>query len=270
VHVVDPVFDAEYRELQEVSIEDYDGFTVASPANTHYKIGKYLSSRGKPVLLEKPAVLSLAQAKDLVDTDSMIMAGHLFLFHPAMWRIKELLPTLGDIQFIHSNRLNFGNVRTSEDVVWGSMPHDVSIVDTLMDSEYPQTISCSKQAFLQPGIADGATASLQYKKTLATIHVNWLWPVKEVNLTVICSEGAITFDLKELCLYRNSVSFDREGVPILRRGEKEVIPYEKTSPLKLELRYFLDHLEDDDPPLLADKRNIVRVASLLEDISSSD
>jgi hypothetical protein len=29
-------------------------------------------------------------------------------------------------------------------------------------------------------------------------------------------------------------------------------------------------LEDDDPPLLADKRNIVRVASLLEDISSSD
>jgi len=266
VDVVDPVFEAKYSRIEDVNIKDYDGFTVASPAVTHYDVSMYILDRGRPVLIEKPVALNKKQALELVDTRETVMVGHLFLFHPAIRAIKELLPSLGEIRFIHSRRLNFGNVRTEEDVIWGSMPHDVSIIDYLMDGEWPEEISCEKRSFLQEGIVDGATATLQYENTMATIHANWLWPTKDVGLTVICSNGGITFDLKELALYRNSVSFGRDGLPTLRRGEKEVIQYSNAPPLKTELEYFLSHL--DNPAAVAGKWNILQTTNLLEAISN--
>jgi len=266
VDVVDPVVEVKYRCLSEVSMDEYDGFVVAAPAEEHYGLGKHILDRGKPVLIEKPVALNLADAKALVETDQTVMAGHLFLFHPAIEMIKWMLPSLGDIRFIHSKRLNFGNVRTAEDIIWGSMPHDVSIIHYLMDGEDPKEVFCDKRAFLQPGIQDGATATFQYENTMATIHVNWLWPTKDVGLIVIGSEGTLVFDLKELALYKNTVTFNREGVPTLRRGEKQVIPYHNLSPLEAELRHFLAHL--DRPATVAGKDNIVRVVNLLEEISN--
>jgi len=118
VDVVDPVVEVKYRCLSEVSMDEYDGFVVAAPAEEHYGLGKHILDRGKPVLIEKPVALNLADAKALVETDQTVMAGHLFLFHPAIEMIKWMLPSLGDIRFIHSKRLNFGNVRTAEDIIW--------------------------------------------------------------------------------------------------------------------------------------------------------
>jgi UDP-2-acetamido-3-amino-2,3-dideoxy-glucuronate N-acetyltransferase len=265
VDVVDPVVEAKYSCVGEVDLESYDGFTVASPAITHFEIGRHILEGGKPALIEKPAALSFDEARKLVQTDQTVMVGHLFLFHPAIRKIKEMLPDLGEIRFIHSNRLNFGNIRTEEDVIWGSMPHDVSIINYLMDEEEPESVSCDKRAFLKEEVADGAIALLQYEKTMATIHVNWLWPTKDVNLTVVCSEGTLTFDLNELALYRNSVSFGRNGAPTLCRGEKEVISYPNVPPLEAELRYFLGHL--DRPAAVAGKDNLLRVSMLLESFS---
>jgi UDP-2-acetamido-3-amino-2,3-dideoxy-glucuronate N-acetyltransferase len=266
VSVVDPVVQADYEGIRNVPKRDFDAFTVAAPAADHFELGSALLRVGKPVLIEKPVTLSLAEAVHLVHLGPVVMAGHLFLFHPAIRKIKEMLPMLGDLQFIHSKRLNFGNVRTVEDVIWGSMPHDVSIIDYLMDEEDPLEITPTKRSFLQAGIVDGASATLQYRNVMATIHVNWLWPNKEVGLVVIGSEGAVTFDMKELALYRNSVSFDRKGFPTLRAGEKIVVPYENISPLTAELEYFMGHTMGLQPEI-AGKRNILRVAKLLEGIS---
>lgn len=265
VSVVDPVFEGEYKYLSDVVVDDYDAFTVASPAITHYDIGEYLLSRDKPVLIEKPVALNEQDATHLTSYSASLMAGHLFLFHPAIRKIKEMLPELGHIQFIHSKRLNFGNIRTQEDVIWGSMPHDVSIIDYLMGGAEPSYVTCDAREFVQRGIYDGATATLTYPDTTATIHVNWLWPTKEVGLVVICERGAFTFDLKELALYRNIVSLDREGTPTLHAAEKEVIAYHNGSPLRMELDYFMAHI--DDGCVIGGKENIRQVTHLLQEIS---
>ena len=233
VSVVDPVFEADYTGLGDVEVDEFDAFTVASPAITHLGIGAHILNYDKPVLIEKPVAMSETDAEYLTSFSATVMAGHLFLFHPAIRKIKEMLPELGAIRFIHSKRLNFGNIRTEEDVIWGSMPHDVSIVDYLMDGAEPLHVTCHAREFIQRGIYDGATAALMYPNATATIHTNWLWPTKEVGLVVICDRGAFTFDLKELALYRNIVNLDREGKPTLLAGEKEVIAYSSDSPLTL-------------------------------------
>jgi UDP-2-acetamido-3-amino-2,3-dideoxy-glucuronate N-acetyltransferase len=268
VSVVDPVVQADYEYLAYMPIDEFDAFTVASTAETHYQLGRHILVEGKPVLIEKPVALSLSDARTLTEIGPAVMAGHLFLFHPAIQKIKEMLPALGQVQFIHSKRLNFGNVRTLEDVIWGSMPHDVSIIDYLMDGEEPLSITTETRTFIQPGIPDGAAVTMQYPNTMVTIQGNWLWPTKEVGLVVICEEGALTFDLKELSLYRNSVSLDRQGRPTLRKGEKIDVPYSPVSPLTAELEYFMGHTWGLWPEI-AGKANILQVTRLLEEISNA-
>ena len=73
--------------------EKFTGFTVATPAETHYGIAKKLIKSGKHVLVEKPLTLNINDAADLVDLARMhnvnLMVGHVLLFHPAIQKIKE-------------------------------------------------------------------------------------------------------------------------------------------------------------------------------------
>ena len=46
------------------------------------------------------------------------MVGHLLLFHPAFNEMKKIFDSgkLGYLQYIYSNRLNHGTIRTEENV----------------------------------------------------------------------------------------------------------------------------------------------------------
>ena len=43
-----------------------------------------------------------------------IIVGHVLLFHPAIRKIKDLIQnnSIGQLQYIYSNRLNLGKVRS--------------------------------------------------------------------------------------------------------------------------------------------------------------
>ena len=75
--------------------EDFDGYIIATPAETHYYIAKKLISHSKNILIEKPVCLTSKHANELyslsIQNNSFIMGGHLLLFHPAFLKIKELL-----------------------------------------------------------------------------------------------------------------------------------------------------------------------------------
>ena len=47
-----------------------------------------------------------------------LMVGHLLLFHPAFNKIKSMVDEglIGDLQYMYSNRLNFGTIRSDENV----------------------------------------------------------------------------------------------------------------------------------------------------------
>ena len=66
--------------------------------------------------------LSVKEAEELVDlvykNKVIAMVGHVLLFHPAIMKIKEMIENgdIGDLQYIYSNRLNLGKVRTEENV----------------------------------------------------------------------------------------------------------------------------------------------------------
>ena len=234
--------------------DDYDGFTIATPAETHCEIAKQVIKAGKHVLIEKPMTLSVPDSVELVSLSEKyninLMVGHVLLFHPAIIKIKEIIGNglIGDMQYLYSNRLNLGKVRTEENVFWSLAPHDIAIFQYLTDS-FPSVIESKGSTFLQKGIPDSTMTNLEYKNGVqGHIFVSWLHPFKEHRLVVIGSEGMISFDDsiegKPLKLY--SKKFDlMSGVPEKVDGPVELVPYEQEMPLTKELKYFVDHLNGE-------------------------
>ncbi len=105
-----------FANLREAMEEDFDGFTVATPAETHYEVAKFIIEQGKHVLVEKPITTRLGEAKHLKelaeDNGVNLMTGHLLLFHPAIRKIKDLMVSgkIGKLEYIYSNRLNLGRL----------------------------------------------------------------------------------------------------------------------------------------------------------------
>ena len=52
--------------IEDAMLEDYDGFTIATPAKTHFEVAKKIIEAKKHVLIEKPMTFSIEEAEELV------------------------------------------------------------------------------------------------------------------------------------------------------------------------------------------------------------
>ncbi len=266
-----------FSNIRDAVKEEFDGFTVATPTATHYQITEYLLNQKKHVLVEKPVALTAAEAhklKELAEKQQVnLMVGHVLLFHPAIRKIKELLQTgkLGKLEYLYSNRLNLGTVRTEENILWSFAPHDISIFQFLIEA-IPSSVISRGATILQPHLHDSTLTILTYPNNIVGhIFVSWLHPFKEHRLVVIGSKGMISFEDaaedKRLLFYEKGIDWVR-GEPIKRDGPTETIPYDQVPPLTEELRYFVEHL-NGEPVTIADSRNAVEVLEILERASAS-
>ena len=147
-------FIKKHENIEDALLGDYDGFTIATPADTHFRIAKLILTNKYHVLIEKPMTLSIIEAETLVNIskakNAHIVVGHVLLFHPAINKIKELIEnnTIGQLQYIYSNRLNLGKVRTEENVFWSLAPHDIAIFQYLTKS-FPKGIYTKEAQFFR-------------------------------------------------------------------------------------------------------------------------
>ncbi len=247
-----------HTDLNDALSHDYSAYIVSSPAETHFLIAKKLIKSKKHVLVEKPLALSVIDAENLVllaeENKTTLMVGHVLLFHPAIAKMKKMIleGKIGDMQYLYSNRLNLGKVRSEENVFWSFAPHDIAIFQHLTNS-YPKKIISRGSDILQKGISDSTLTHIEYKNNIkGHIFVSWLHPFKEHRIVVIGSEGMLTFedssDGKPLKYY--SKKFDlTNGYPEKVDGPIAQISYEKKLPLSLELDYFLEHANGTVPDL---------------------
>jgi UDP-2-acetamido-3-amino-2,3-dideoxy-glucuronate N-acetyltransferase len=268
------VMHSDYRDSIEAG---YDGYVVATPAETHFIIAEFLLKQKKHVLVEKPLALSSREARRLqklsIENQVNLMVGHVLLFHPAVRKIRELIDggRLGRLEYLYSNRLNLGTVRTEENILWSFAPHDISIFQFLI-GERPIEVVSRGGAFLQPAIHDSTMTILKYPgNVVGHIFVSWLHPFKEHRLVVIGSKGMVLFEdgaeSKALLFYEKGIDWVR-GEPIKREGPTETLAVEPSAPLTEELKHFLAHL-DGTPVETADARNAVEVLEILESASAS-
>lgn len=271
--------DTRYTTSPNEIIEDPDvaAIAIATPAATHYSLVKQTLLADKDVFVEKPLSLTAAQGKELVELAAsrkkMLMVGHILHYHPAVRKLKQLITNgdLGKIEYIYSNRLNIGKLRTEENILWSFAPHDISVMLMLLNEE-PTSVAAFGGDFLSDRIYDTTVTTLEFRNGVkGHIFVSWLHPFKEQKLIVVGTKAMAVFDdlgTEKLLLYPHKIEWKNGKIPVAQKADYQSIPFEQGEPLRLELEHFLDCIASRTTPD-TDGNEGVRVLKVLEEAESS-
>ncbi len=268
---IDVKFSTNFEEI--LKDDEISCIIIATPAETHYNLAKQCLLNGKNILVEKPITLYASEAQELYDISKekslVLMVGHVLLYHPAILKIKEMLDegNLGRLQYIYSNRLNLGTIRSEENILWSFAPHDISIIQFLAGNN-PVEVYAKGASFLQHEIEDTTLTFLRYPDNVsAHIFVSWLHPFKEQRLVVIGDKGMVVFEdslEKEKLKYYKKGLQKVEGVLEKFDFEYEVIEIDNKMPLAEEQKHFFECVDQGKVPL-TDGKHAVEVLKILEE-----
>jgi UDP-2-acetamido-3-amino-2,3-dideoxy-glucuronate N-acetyltransferase len=243
--------DVHYTKSLDELLQDPEikAVAIASTAVTHYELVKRSLLSGRDVYVEKPLALTVKQGEELVELAEkekrVLMVGHILQYHPAVIKLKGLITDgeLGKIQYIYSNRLNIGKLRTEENILWSFAPHDISVILMLLEDE-PVKVSSFGGDYLSKGVYDTTMTTLEFKNGVkGHIFVSWLHPFKEQKLIVVGSKAMAVFDdmsKEKLFLYPHKIEWKEGKIPVAQKADYEVVPVGKGEPLKEELRHFVE------------------------------
>ena len=177
-----------------------DAIVLATPARTHYDLGRQALLAGKHLFVEKPLTMDLAEGKALTGlADSLgaiLMVGHVFEFNPAVRYIKDTIESgdLGDVLYLYSKRVNLGRVQSDVNALWSIAPHDISIALYLL-GQVPESVRCQGARCLNGQVEDVIFLTLNFGgNVLCHVHASWLDPSKMREMTVVGSRKMIVYD----------------------------------------------------------------------------
>lgn len=255
-----------------LNIPEIKAVAIATPAITHYEFVKKSILADKDVFVEKPLALNSKDARELVtlakEKNKILMVGHILQYHPAVIKLKELISEgeLGKIQYIYSNRLNIGKLRTEENILWSFAPHDISVILMLIEEE-PKRVSAFGGDYLNQGIYDTTLTTLEFNRGIkAHIFVSWLHPYKEQKLIVVGSKAMAVFDdvsKEKLFIYPHRIKWVDGKVPIAEKAEHCSVKIDTKEPLKEELIHFIESITKGQVPK-TDGYEGIRVLRILE------
>jgi len=260
-----------------ISSRDVDVVAVVTPVWSHYELTKAALLEGKSVFVEKPFTSTSQQAEELIELaerkNLKVMVDHTFLFTGAVRKIRQLVDegVLGHLYYYDSMRVNLGLFQHDVNVVWDLAPHDLSIIDYLVQAR-PEAVVATGETHLN-GLEDVAFITVYFPgKTIAHVNVNWLSPVK-VRTTLIGGEKRMVVwnDLEadeKVKVYDKGVRMTNgEGIYELlvsyRSGDMWAPKVEQTEALKTELSYFIDCVTNNKAPF-NDGSARLRVVRMLE------
>ncbi len=262
---------------QILETESINAVVIATPAVTHFELASKALRAGKDVLVEKPMALTVRDGEELLNisekTGRILMVGHILLYHPAVVELKRILDTgeLGKIQYIQSNRLSMGKVRSEENILWSFAPHDVSTILYLL-GETPEKIYATGYCHLQHDVEDVTISVLDFPSGVgAHIYVSWMNPFKEQRLVIMGDKKMAVFEDsrpdKRLRIFNNSFEWIcRRPSPV--KGTETVIDFEESEPLANECRHFVECVATQRRPR-SDGREGLEVLRVLHDCYAS-
>lgn len=268
----------DYKEiLRDDSVELV---AIATPVSSHYPIAKDALKAGKHVLVEKPMTAKVAHAEDLIELaarkNRLLFVDHTFIYTGAVKKMKELITagSIGDIYYFDSVRVNLGLFQHDINVIWDLAPHDLSIMDYLIE-EKPVAVSALGFSRVHGKLEDIAYVTVKFKHGLiAHFHVNWMSPVKIRKIIVGGNKKMVVFDDLEpdekVKIYDKGVTVNRmskdkvyKNLVQYRIGDMHSPSLERGEALKVEIAHAAECIAKNKKPI-TDGEAGLRVVRLLE------
>jgi predicted dehydrogenase len=271
-----------YDEL--LNNKDIDAIAIATPVDTHYPAAKKALEAGKHLWVEKPFTTTSAQAEELIalaeSKNLRIFVDHTFIYTGAVRKIKELvdLEELGDIIYFDSVRINLGLFQHDVNVMWDLVPHDLSIMNYILENKKPVAVSANGIAnyYNHENIAH-LSIHFENKCCFGHFHVNWTSPVKIRRIIVGGTKKMLVFDDMEnsekIKVYDCGIEFLtteslHRALVQYRIGDMYSPKVPQTEALALGAKEFIDSIKEERDPL-TNGRDGLEVVRILEAADTS-
>jgi len=258
-----------------------DAVAIVTPVATHFQIAKEALLAGKHVLVEKPLTSTARQAEELIELAERnrctLMVDHTFVYTGAVRKMKEILASgeLGDLLYFDSIRINLGLFQRDINVLWDLAPHDLSIMDYLIERQ-PIGVSALGSCHIEPGIENIAYLVMKFPDDfIAHFHFNWLAPVKIRRTLIAGARKMILYDdiepTEKVRVYDKGVTANRvtdreadyQTLVSYRTGDVWAPKLDSTEALRHVVAEFLDSIASGRQPL-TDGEAGLRVVRILE------
>lgn len=269
----------DHQEL--LNNKNIDAIIIATPVNTHYDLAVAAITAGKHLLIEKPLVTHLEQAKKLQalakEHNVFMMVDYTPTHSSAAKTIRHMIQNqeLGDVLYYDSVRAHFGSNDLNSSVIWDLAVHDLALVNYLL-GENPNLISAAGTDFLHHHHAATASINLFFPGgKMAHLYVSWLEPEKIRRITVSGSKKTIIFDDcsidKKITVYNKNISYIQQATdPALHfhKEGKQTIPVEHNDAITNMLIHFIECIEKQKLPE-TDITASIKFIQLLKSIEKS-
>lgn len=273
------------RVIEDVSI---DAVVLATPVVTHFELGMRILEAGKHLLVEKPLAQTVEQCERLIEAAErkslVLMTGHTFEYNSVVRDIGHRIAEgeLGEVRYIHGQRVNLGRIQRDSNALWSFAPHDISIFNLWLNKE-PTGVSAHGFSYLTPGVQDVVFLTLEYPENVGVnLSLSWLNPQKVRQLTVIGSEKMAVFDDisldAKLAIHdkgvldpaqKHAIHKDYAGFQLtIRHGDIHIPQIKYNEPLSIECKEFLDSIIEGRQAL-SDGHSGLRVTRVLEAAQTS-
>ncbi len=259
-----------------------DAIAVVTPVATHFQIAKSALLAGKHLLVEKPLTATASEAEELIElaerNQRTLMVDHTFVYTGAVRKMKEIVTSgeLGDLLYFDSVRINLGLFQKDINVLWDLAPHDLSIMDYLIERQ-PDAVSAIGSCHIEKGIENIAYLMMHFADDfIAHFHFNWLAPVKIRRTMIAGTSKMILYDdiepTEKVRIYDKGVTTNRIGpdreadyqtLVSYRTGDVWAPKLDSTEALRYVVAEFLDSIRSTRRPL-TDGESGHRVVRLLE------
>ena len=217
-----------YKHTKDHTKLQCDKVFVVVPVASHYEVCKHFLERGVDVFCEKPLDTNLESCQKLYSiadkNNCRLFVDWIFIYNPAVNKIKCLIKSMGKPKSIIANRMNFGPVRSDVDARWDLASHDVSIACHILD-EAPlesQWLNFSRNKASKQN--DSTVGILRFSETSVQINASWSYGIKNRMYVLEFEDSFLHWD---------------DNTSTMLYGS-DIIPCDKLSPLHASIETFIN------------------------------
>jgi predicted dehydrogenase len=259
-----------FTENKEDILNDSEvqGVIIATTSDSHYKLAKEAISKGKAVLVEKPVTINRKDSNDLIELaaaqNTVLMAGYILIYHPAVKKIKELLEEkhiIGDICYLNMSRTSSTSQARKADVLHDLAVHDIYLSRHLIGMD-PIWVIAHGEKYIQSPYNNVINILMGFPNgKIASIFASFIHTEKTRKMTLVASKTKLVFD---------DVQTNHRKIQFFANGEQEhfLAVEEKLEPLTHECLHFIECIREHKEPL-SGRKNIEFVAKITDCISES-
>lgn len=261
-----------------INNKEIDCVVIATPPHTHCELIVKALRAGKHVLVEKPMVLTSAEAKKVKkeldkNKNLVFMVGFQYIYNDYIRYIKDHVAELGRVGYMMGAHLYCGPLRADVGSFADAAIHDLAVLEYLFSPGKVVKVAGTSKSFNNSANDDFSAVTVTFKNGLAAhLLTSWYWPEKVRKVVLVGEKGMALFNDRD----ENKLKWIKNVYPASDSGHSSLflpgiiegvspVSVNAGEPLKNELQHFIQCVNTGSQPLTGIDFGS-RVTAMMEEI----